>query len=337
MRNSIAVGLVIAFVSIGDGSALGDASDIEGRQVFFDSGEIQLAGLWFTPPLEPPYPAAVMIRGSGSSSRDSYWARSIIDVLLSSSVAVLLPDKRGSDASGGDWRIVGFDSLADDAASAVRFVRTLPDVDGGKVGIVGLSQGGKIAPVAASRAADLGFIINVVGSATTVAEQISWEMFHTFREAGLSGTALQQALVLQVIAEKYVQGEVDWTVYEAELERALDSDWSEIAEGFPATSDAWRWRFFRRIYDFDPEPYWRRVDAPVLVLHGENDHNAPSIRSAYRLTRTFLESKHPDWRIHVIPDVGHGLWQPDTRHDHRPRLHGEFVSVLTSWIERVAY
>lgn len=329
------ISFAITVISLAAASVMADAPDIEGEEVFFDSGEIRLAGLWFRPEAEPPHPAAVIIRGSGYSSRDSYWARSIIDVLLSSGVAVLLPDKRGSDASGGDWRTVGFEVLADDAASAVRFVRARSDTDGDRIGLVGLSQGGKIAPVAAARTQDLAFIVNVVGSATTLAEQISWEMFHTFRESGLSGPALQQGLVLQVIAEKFVQGEVDWATYEAELARALDSDWSGIAQGFPASADAWQWRFFRQIHDFDPLPYWSRVEAPVLVFHGEDDHNAPSIRSAYRLTRTFLESGHPDWRVHVIPDVGHGLWQPETRHDHHPKLHDEFVSVLSDWIKRV--
>ena len=277
----------------------------------------------------------MFIRGSGDSRRDGYWARAIVDVVRSAGIAVLLPDKRGSDASGGDWRNVGFGTLAEDAATAMRFVRTRSEVDADRVGLIGLSQGGKIAPVAATRTEDLAFVVNVVGSATALAEQISWEMFHTFREAGLSGPALQQALELQVVAERYVSKEVDWTTYRRTLKRALASEWADVAEGFPATPDAWQWDFFRRIYAFDPLPYWSRVEAPVLVLHGEDDRNAPSVRSAYRLTGAFLESGHPDWRIHVIADAGHGLWQPGTEHDHHPRLHDEFATVLRLWLQRV--
>ncbi|MDX1578113.1 MAG: alpha/beta fold hydrolase, partial [Gemmatimonadota bacterium] len=313
-----------------------EADRAEPEVVRFENGDLELAGLWFVPSGEGPFPAAVFIRGSGPSSRDSYWARAIADVFLDEGVAVLLPDKRGSDGSGGDWRTADFEDLAGDALAAVDYVRGRAEVRGDRVGLVGLSQGGKIAPVAASRAGDrVAFVVDFVGAATTLVEQLSWEMFHTFREEGLEGQALQEALRLQVAAEKLVRGEYDWGEYERVLTAALASPWAEVAEDFPTSPDSWRWDFARRVIDFDPLPYWREVTQPVLVFYGEDDHNAPSVRSVYRLTRAFMEEDHPDWTIRVYPDAGHPLWNPESEDPHRPELHPDLVELLETWLGRV--
>lgn len=304
------------------------------EEVRFQNGDLSLAGLWFVPPGEGPFPATVVIRGSGSSDRRSYWARSIIDVLLEEGVAVLLPDKRGSDGSAGDWRTANFDELAEDALAAVDFVRTRPEVQKDEVGLVGLSQGGKIAPVAASRSDQVAFVIDVVGASTSLIEQISWEMYHTFREEGLEGKILLEALNLQVKAEKFVKGELSWDAYRKELDSALGSSWSTVAEGFPASEDSWQWKFFRGVADFDPLPFWRKVKQPVLVVYAEDDHNAPAVRSTYLLIRAFMEENHSDWTVRIFPETGHALWDPESTDPHRPDLHPGFVALLQDWVGR---
>lgn len=297
------------------------------EDVRFRNGELTLGGLWFVPEGEGPFPAAVFIRGSGPSSRDSYWARSFVDVLLAKGFAVLLPDKRGSDASEGDWRTAGFDDLAGDALA-----RSRDEVDTSRVGLVGLSQGGKIAPLAASWSEAVAFVIDVVGAATTLAEQVSWEMYHTFREAGVRGAALENALTLQVLGEGYLRGEVDWRTYEGGLREALAGPAADVARGFPQTADAWQWQFFRRVMDYDPIPHWRKVTQPVLVLYGEDDHNAPTVRSVYRLIRVWRETGHAAAGVRVFEGAGHALWDPDSD-PHRPRLHPDVIATLDAWLD----
>lgn len=323
--------LVAAFPVAGQDAAESRAGP---EEVHFRNGDLTLAGLWFVPSGEGPFSAAVFIRGSGPSSRTSYWARALVDLLLEEGVAVLLPDKRGSNQSEGDWRTADFDDLAGDALVAVDFARARPEVEG-DVGLVGLSQGGKIAPVAAARSDDVSFVIDLVGAATSFTEQVSWEMYHTFREAGLEGKNLQEALFLQVAAEKYVTGEVEWETYHGVLGEALASSWADVARGFPDSPGSWRWAFFRGVVDFDPLPYWRDVEQPVLIAYGEEDRNAPAIRSAYRLTRAFMEEEHPDWTVRIFPATGHGLWNPESPDIHHPELHPALDRLLRAWIGRV--
>lgn len=303
------------------------------EEVFFEGEDLTLSGLLFRPSSVGPHPAVVFIRGSGPSSRDSYWAKAFAEVFLRQNIAVLLPDKRGSDKSEGDWRNASFEDLAGDTIAAVAFLKAKSGIRTDAVGVAGLSQGGKIAPIAAARSDNIAFVINIVGAATSFVEQVSWEMFHTFREAGVHGAELQRALELQILAERYLQGEVDWARYEAALSRGLESAWRPVAEGFPQTEDAWQWTFFRGVGDYDPLPFWRAMKQPVLVIYGEEDRNAPAVRSAYRLLRVFLEEEHPDAAVHVIAGAGHALWNPETTGTHMPELHPELLETLNDWID----
>lgn len=309
----------------------------DGEEIRFRSGDLELAGLWFTPLGEGPHPAAVILRGSGESRRESPWARLFVDLLLERGVAVLLPDKRGSGASDGDWRTATFEDLAADALAAVRHVRSLPGVDPDRVGLVGLSQGGRVAPVAAARSEDVAFVVDVVGSAVPFAEQIRHEMEHTFREAGLAGEELEAARELQRLAEGYVRGRVAWETYRAALDSALASEWSGVARGFPATRDHWRWAFFRGVVDFDPLPHWRRVRAPTLVLYGAEDANAPTARSVERLEAAFADAGPECHEIRVFDGLGHGLLapMPSDGSEHRLALHPDVARTLASWLEEV--
>lgn len=312
-----------------------DDARSDGEEVRFRNVELGLAGLWFTPSGGGPFPAAVIIRGSGESRRDNPWARLFVDVLLDSDVAVLLPDKRGSGVSEGDWQTATFSDLAGDALAAVRHVRSRPEVDPERVGLVGLSQGGRVAPVAAARSSDVAFVVNVVGSGVPFVEQVDHEMEHTFREAGLTGDDLGAAMALHDVAKRYVNGEIPWDTYRSALDSALASEWRRAAEGFPATEDHWRWEFFRGVIDFDPLPWWRRVEAPTLVLYGSEDANTPTARSVERLREAFSSDVPGTHEIRVFDGLGHGLLAPMEGRHHRLELPPDVVRALTDWLRRV--
>ena len=71
----------------------------------------------FLPEGNGPFPAAVIIHGSGTSDRDNLWPLTLTQYLRESGIAVLLPDKRGSEKSEGDWRTSSFQDLAGDTFS----------------------------------------------------------------------------------------------------------------------------------------------------------------------------------------------------------------------------
>ena len=129
----------------------------------YSNGDVRLAGVVLEPYAEGVFPGAVIIQGSGDSDRSNAWARSIAETIAGEGFAVLLTDKRGSGRSGGDWRTSSFEDLAWDTLAGVEALRRREGVQGNLVGVVGLSQGGKVAPLAATLGrAD--FVISMVRS-----------------------------------------------------------------------------------------------------------------------------------------------------------------------------
>ena len=97
------------------------------------------------------YPGVVIVHGSGTSQRDNGWYLTLVQYLQEHGVVVLLPDKRGSAQSAGDWRTASFDDLATDTLAAVAWLKLQDAVDPDKIGVIGLSEGGHIAPMVANQ------------------------------------------------------------------------------------------------------------------------------------------------------------------------------------------
>lgn len=307
------------------------------EEATFTARGLRLAAQWFTPPTPGPFPAVVVIRGSGPSARGNPWTESLVGVLLAEGVGILLPDKRGSDRSEGDWRTAHFEDLADDAVAAAGYLAGRPDVAAGRIGVMGLSQGGQIAPIAAARSDAVAFAISVVGGGVPFLENVRFEMERTFEEEGLSGARLEAAMEMVGAAVAYLRGSIPWETYAARLEGTREAIGDRLAHAyFLDTPDHWRWDFFRRHADFDPVEWWGRVEQPTLVLLGGADRNTPTDRTARRLRRAFEASGHPDAAVRVFEGLGHDLIDhsapgPMSAHG----LHPDVREALGSWVRRV--
>lgn len=305
------------------------------EEVTFPADGRMLAGQWFRPEGSGPFPAVVVVRGSGESTRGNPWTESLAAVLVSEGVGVLIPDKRGAGRSEGDWRTASFEELAGDAVAAVEHLARRADVDGGRIGLMGLSQGGQIIPIAGVRSDQVAFLIDVVGSAVPFVENVKFEMLNAFDEQGLEGAELRAASSMLDAAIGYVRGTVSWDAYREALEATEQVLGSESTGAFfISTRDHWRWDFFRRMASFDPVDWWRQVDQPVLVLLGGADANTDSPETERRLRAAFAEVGHRDATLRVFEGLGHSLWTldgPVAEHG----LHPDVGRTLRSWVRRM--
>lgn len=146
---------------------------------------ISLAGMLFVPRGEGPHDAAVIVHGSGDSHRRNGWYLALVHYLQDHGILVLLPDKRGSEKSQGDWRTSSFERLATDTVAAVDYLLARDDLAIGRMGIVGLSQGGHIAPLIASLSGRIEYVVNVVGGAIPKHELLVYEERHNLEEFGV--------------------------------------------------------------------------------------------------------------------------------------------------------
>jgi pimeloyl-ACP methyl ester carboxylesterase len=305
-------------------------SSFRERAVEYQSGDVTLAAALLEPDDGRRHPAVVILQGSGASDRTNRWARDIAESMARRGIAVLLTDKRGSGKSGGDWKTSGYDTLASDALAGVRYLRSLAAVQRNAVGLVGLSQGGSIAPLAASMTTDIAFVVDISGSATTAVEQSNHEMRNTFRQAGLPEESVAAGMELQRLAGEYIRNG-DWKSYENARNQALHGPLAPVAEGFPATEDSWVWKFWRKVGDYDPLAYWKQIKRPALVIYGEQDEddNVPVRASVERLKKEVVPL-NGKLRIEVYSGSGHAIFAPGT-HELRP----DFVELLSSWIHSV--
>ena len=134
--------------------------------------QIELGGMLFIPSGGGAFPAVVVIHGSGTSVRRNRWYLTLTQYLQENGVIVLLPDKRGSEKSSGDWRSADFEDLATDTMAAIRYLQDQDKVAISEIGVVGMSQGGWISPIVANQSSDVAFIVNLVSAAVTPQEQL---------------------------------------------------------------------------------------------------------------------------------------------------------------------
>ncbi len=233
---------------------------------------LALAGLLFVPEGDGPFPAAVVIHGSGTSRRDNGWYLTLAKHLQDNGIVVLLPDKRGSEKSEGDWTTSSFEDLATDTRAAIEYLREQPNVPISGIGIVGMSQGGWIAPLVASKEHELTFLVSMVGAAVTPREQLLYEENYNFRQIGfLPGISNLLAYVGSANVRYLAQPEL-----------------------------------YELIVDYDPLPYWRTITVDSLALFGADDTNVPSTESAKRLTSL----DNPRINVIVYDGSGHALESP---------------------------
>jgi dipeptidyl aminopeptidase/acylaminoacyl peptidase len=141
----------------------------------------ELAAIIRVPPSAPrPVPAVVLVHGSGRQTADDM-LRHTGRRLEMLGLAVVAYDKRGVGKSTGEYTSIGpgnsvemFDLLAGDALTVVDALRARPDIDTRRIGLVGISQGGWIAPLAASRSAHVSFVVTISGPAVSVGEEIAY-------------------------------------------------------------------------------------------------------------------------------------------------------------------
>jgi uncharacterized protein len=244
-----------------------------------------LAGTLTRPTTGGPLPAVVLITGSGAQDRDQAIPmvrgyrpfREIADALSRRGVAVLRLDDRGFGASTGDFAAATSADFADDVHAALAWLRARPDIDGARLGLVGHSEGGLIAPLVAAADTALAAIVLIAGPARTGREIIVYQQRQAIDASDLPPASRDSAA--------------------AEAKRQLD----EMAARQP-----WL-RFF---LGYDPRPTAQQVRrTPVLILHGETDRQV-TVEQAELLAAEFRAGGNPDVTVHTFPDINH-LLLPD--------------------------
>lgn len=242
------------------------------------NGSILLKGNLFLPDTKAPYPAVVLAHASEDNDRYSFDA--LPHILSAIGIAVIVYDKRGTGESNGSWQDSGLQELSDDLLAAVHLLKKRKDINGQKIGIIGFSEGGWVAPLAAKRDSSISFIVSISGGVLKKSETFLYKYKQQFEEQGLSGQAFEQAM-----AEK----------------RAIISESEErVRTGNKPTG------FDLRI-SYDPTADWNSFQNPVLYLGGSYDVLEPAEESAARLKHLLSRNRNRDFTIKLFPQTNHAM------------------------------
>ena len=182
-RFALAMAVVLATGVPACGSAVGSPTQLPPRTATgtFPNGDASLSYLLERPAGSGPFPAVVIGHGSGEVRKEEF--QFLASNMLSRGFAVLRYDKRGVGNSTGTYSMVGiqnsermFADLSGDMAAGAELLRRQPDVDGTRVGLMGVSQAGWIIPLAARRSRP-AFMVILVGPTVTVGQEIYYSRF----------------------------------------------------------------------------------------------------------------------------------------------------------------
>lgn len=227
-----------------------------------------------------PVPAVVTITGSGSQDRDEAISlfkgfrifREIADSLGRRGIAVLRMDDRGFGGSGGDAATATSADFAQDIKAGLAYLRTRPEIDGAKLGLIGHSEGGIIAPLVATTEPGLAGIVLLAGTAYTGRQVLTFQLSNAIRnDTSLSPARRDSAL-------GNVQAQIDSI--------AANSPW------------------FRFFFDYDPSATARKVKTPVLILNGATDQQVTPDQVPI-LEKAFKAAGNKDVTAKVLPNLNH--------------------------------
>ena len=261
----------------------------EEREVAIDAPEAgKLAGTLTVPAGKGPFPAVVLISGSGQQDRDGtiFGHRSfrlIADRLARAGFAVLRTDDRGVGKSTGAFGTLETD--IGDARAAFEWLGKQPEVDGKRVGLLGHSVGGLIAPTIAARTQKVAFVVALAGPGVTGVELIALQV-----EALLVAAKQVPAAAAKQIAD--AQRKMGAAIAKGDpkqIREALRASIaaSAVAMGQPAPPDAALDKLVEAklpetanpwvasLFKSDAPAVWRKVRCPVLAVIGDKDLQVP--------------------------------------------------------------
>ncbi len=321
------------------------------------AAKVKLAGTLTLPRGEGPFPCVVMVTGSGPQDRDESLLGHrpflvIADHLTRHGIAVLRYDDRGTAKSTGKFQQATSDDFADDALSAVGFLLTRKEIDPHKIGIVGHSEGGLIAPMCAVKSKDVAFIVMLAGTGMSGAALLPLQLklinvaagmkpedaeaqahdsaeLYAMVVAGKTGPELKERVL--AIVNKQI---ADAPGMKGKSPEELQKKAVEVTnEQMAALQSPWLKRFLA----LDPREALEKVKCPVLAMNGEKDLQVPPNENLTLIQAALDKGGDQEVKIVELPGLNHLFQHTKTG---SPSEYGqieetfapEALDLMTAWI-----
>ncbi|NIJ35783.1 hypothetical protein FHR22_000432 [Sphingopyxis panaciterrae] len=307
----------------------------------FTSGGTELSGTLYLPRNSKPVAAVVVTHSASSPLGDASLYDHLKAMLPALGIAVFTYDRRGSGRSGTQNAGGDFTILADDAIAAVQSLKSDPRIDPRRIGTWGLSQGGWISPLAASRSPDIAFVISVSAPVATADVQMIFSSTNHLRANGYSQADIDQMVATRKAVDDYMRGTASKDAAQRLIDAAKTKAWFKYLYMGETIKDR-EVSGWRREIENDPLTNLTAVTVPLLILYGANDAVVPVAHSVERLKA--VAARMPKMAVHVVAGADHAMQMSvdkaislDPKYDGTERADApEYIAVLASWLARQA-
>ncbi len=280
------------------------------EEVSFDNkpAGITLAATLTSPQGKGPFPAVVLIAGSGQHDRDeSIMGHKpflvLADSLTRKGIVVLRADKRGCGKSTGNYATATTVDFAADADAGVAYLKTRSEVDPHRIGLIGHSEGGIVAPMAAAQNPDVAFIVMMAGSGVPGDEILVAQGMLISEAAGTSHEEAEKNAADEREVLQIVEHEKDDAALEKELREKLAGKITEAQLRAQIKTLASPW--FRYFLTYDPATALRKVTCPVLALIGEKDLQVPPKQNLPVIRKALADGGNKNFEVDELPGLNH--------------------------------
>jgi len=328
------------------------------EEVSFTNGNESFSGTLTIPFKEGRHPAVVMITGSGPQERNEeilgFKIFGIIaDHLTKNGIAVLRYDDRNMGKSKGtDVSKSTTADFAGDVIEAVKFLKGRNDINAGQIGLFGHSEGGIVAPLAASKNSDIAFIVLMAGTAVRGEDVIMEQSRAIMTVNGEADSNITTSLKYSKKIMDAIVNNEDITQLKKELKTEFLKEYDELSEDVKksisnreeyaegkveGTIDAFSTPWMKYFLAYDPAPTFEKVKCPVLALFGELDLQVLPSQNEEPMKKALEKSGNKDYIIKLFPKANH-LFQSATNGS--PNEYGTlpkefvegFLDYVSGWI-----
>jgi uncharacterized protein len=266
---------------------------------------VSMGGTLTIPAGAGAHPAVILISGSGAQDRDETIFNHrpfhvLADSLSRRGIAVLRYDDRGVGKSTGDRSNATSVDFSEDAEGGLDFLGKRKEIDPKRIGFIGHSEGGLIAPMIAVRRPETAFIVLMAGSGVD-GEQILYEQGQAVLKAqGASEERLAVQKQLQVKMFGIIRAEPDPETAATKLKEVLGSS-PAVEQSIRNVNSMW----FRYFLTYNPQPVLEKVKCPVLALNGSLDTQVVSTQNLPAIDATLKRGGNKDFETVMLPGLNH--------------------------------
>jgi pimeloyl-ACP methyl ester carboxylesterase len=332
---------------------LGSIEDFNNEEVSIEQKDenFTLAGTLSLPKGKGPYPAVLMLTGSGGHTRDQIISglpmfKEIGDYLAANGIAVLRVDDRGEGASTGPKvRESTTEQRASDAMAAFNYLKSREEIDANKTGLLGHSEGTYTAALVAEKTSDVAFVIMLSPFAITGSELWVWQQGNILRQEGEFSEEKIKSIekyLLNMVEHIGKEGNTDEGFFKhaAAVCLAWGDPPNDITNEF--VTDAFgdlRQPWYEHFFSMNPQENLKNINQPILAIFGSEDQQTPPVLNVEPLSNSLLLAGNNSFTIKVLPNEDHffmtgdGLLPNEHKHNEM-EISNQLLITLNCWINQ---